>query len=40
MHQKVIELFHVGEVVNRFPKGDIDQTAIPNTKVENVVINI
>ena len=40
MHKKGIEHFHVGEVGNRFLKGDIDQNVILDTKVQNVGLNI
>ena len=40
MRREVNQLFHVEEVGNRFPKGDIDQNVILDTKVQDVGINI
>jgi len=34
MHKKVIQLFHVGEIANRFPKGGINQNVHLDTKVK------
>ena len=40
MHEEVIQLFHVGEVANCFPKWDIDQNAYLDTKAKTVTSNI